>query len=36
MENERERNINVWLHLALPTGDLACNPGMGPDWESNQ
>ena len=17
------------------TGDLACNPGMGPDWESN-
>ena len=20
---------------ALPTGDLACNPGMCPDWESN-
>ena len=19
-----------------PTRDLACNPGMGPDWESNQ
>ena len=19
-----------------PTVDLACNPGMGPDWESNQ
>ena len=19
-----------------PTGDLACNPGMCPDWESNQ
>ena len=20
---------------ALPTGDLACNPGLCPDWESN-
>ena len=20
---------------APPTGDLACNPGMCPDWESN-
>ena len=20
----------------LPTGDLACNPGMCPDWEANQ
>ena len=31
-----ERNINVWLPLACPsTGDLARNPGMGPDWESN-
>ena len=19
-----------------PTGDLACNPGMSPDWESNR
>ena len=28
---ERERNINVWL-----PGDLARNPGMCPDWESNQ
>ena len=30
------RNIN-WLPLACPqTRDLACNPGMYPDWESNQ
>ena len=36
-EKERERNINVWLPLTrLPTGDLARNPGMYPDWESNQ
>ena len=34
---EKERNINVWLPLEeFPTGDLACNPGMCPDWESNQ
>ena len=31
-EKERERNVNVWLP---PTGDLACNPGMCPDWKSN-
>ena len=37
MEKERKRNINVWLPLGVPpTGDLACNPGMCPDWESNQ
>ena len=36
-EKERERNINVWLPLAHPLlGDLFCNPGMCPDWESNQ
>ena len=36
-EKEMERNINVWLLLACPQmGDLACNPGMCPDWESNQ
>ena len=34
---ERERNINVWLSHAPPSGgDLAQNPGMCPDWESNQ
>ena len=33
---ERERNINVWFPLTCPhTRDLACNPGMCPDWESN-
>ena len=37
MEKERERNINVWLPLVQPpTGDLAHNPGMCPDWELNQ
>ena len=25
----------VHSHVA-PTGDLACNPGMCPNWESNQ
>ena len=36
-EIERERNIHVWLPLTRPpTGDLACNPGMCPDQESNQ
>ena len=41
-EKERERNINVWLPLACPplgappTGDPVQNPGMCPDWESNQ
>ena len=36
MKKERERNINVWLPLAPPpTGDLARNPGMCPDWDSN-
>ena len=23
----------MWLPLEPPTGDLACNPGMCPDWE---
>ena len=37
-EKEREKNINVWLSLARhpPTGDLALNSGMCPDWELNQ
>ena len=35
-EDGGERNINVWLPLTHPpTGDLAHNPGMCPDWESN-
>ena len=42
-EKERERNFSVQekqcplvaSHMP-PTGDLAHNPGMCPDWESNQ
>ena len=35
-EEERKRNINVWLPLTHPLlGTLASNPGMCPDWESN-
>ena len=35
-EKERERNINMWLPLMHPLlGNLAHNPGMCPDWESN-
>ena len=42
MEGEREKTFNVqeihWLvaSRAPPAGDLAHNPGMCPDWESNQ
>ena len=36
-EKDGERNITVWLPLARPApGNLACDPGMCPDWESNQ
>ena len=41
-EKERERNINVWekhrsvASCMLLPGDLACNPGMCPNWDSNQ
>ena len=40
-EKEREKNIDVWrIHPSVAsrtstTGDLAHNPGMYPDWESN-
>ena len=35
-EGEREGNNNMWLPLVRPSyGDMACNPGMCPDWESN-
>ena len=33
-ENERERYQSV-ASRAPPSGDLACNPGVCPDWESN-
>ena len=36
-EKEKKRNITVWLPLAYPApGNLACNSGVCPDWESNQ
>ena len=41
MDKERERNIDVQeIHKSVashlsPTGDLACNSGMCPNWESN-
>ena len=32
----RDTSVCGWLPLARPpTGDLACNLGMCPDWESN-
>ena len=34
-EGERRETIRGCLLLAH-TGDLACNPGMCPDWESNR
>ena len=35
-EKERQKNINVWLPLVLPTGNLSCNPGLCSDWELNR
>ena len=35
-EREGEKYQCVVASHASPTGDLACNPGMCPDWESNQ
>ena len=41
-EREREGEVEgekhqcvVAVHMS-PTGDLACNPGMCPDWELNK
>ena len=37
---ERERNMSEKQQsvasLMPPTGDLACNPGMCPNWELNK
>ena len=33
---KRGREIPVCGCLSPPTGDRACNPGMCPDWKSNQ
>ena len=41
-EREREGEIEGEIHQCMfasrapPAGDLACNPGMCPDWELNQ
>ena len=34
-EREGEKHQCVVASHTPPTGDLACNPGMCPDWESN-
>ena len=33
---EGEKHHCVVATHMVPTGPLACNPGMCPDWESNQ
>ena len=35
-EREGKKHQCVVASHAPPTGDLPCNPGMCPDWESNQ
>ena len=35
-EKEGEKHQCVVLSRVPPAGDLACNPGMCPDWELNQ
>ena len=35
-EREGEKHKCVVASHTPPTGDLACNPGMCPDWESNR
>ena len=40
-KGRRKRNImckrnRLVASLTPPSGDLACNPSMCPDWESNQ
>ena len=34
-ENEGQKHQYVLASCVPPTGDLNCNPGMCPDWESN-
>ena len=34
-EIEGQKHQCVIASHMTPTGDLACNPGMCPDWESN-
>ena len=35
-ERKGEKHEHVVASHAPPTGDLACSPGICPDWESNQ
>ena len=35
-KREGEKHQRVVASLMPPMGDLACNPGMCPDWELNQ
>ena len=35
-EREGKKHQCVVVSRVPPTGDLTCNPGIGPDWESNQ
>ena len=35
-EREGKKHQHVVASHAPPTGDLACNPGICPDWELNQ
>ena len=35
-KREGEKYQCVVVSHVAPTGDLACNPGMCPAWESNQ
>ena len=35
-EREGEKHQCVFASQVPPTGDLACNPSMCPDWELNQ
>ena len=35
-EGEGEKHQGVVASHMPPCGDLACNPGLRPDWESNQ
>ena len=34
-EKEEDKYQYVVASHVIPTGDLACNPGMCPDWELN-
>ena len=36
MEKEGDKHQSVVAPWVTPTGGQACNPGMCPDWESNQ